>query len=149
LDAGQLSVVESAEQMNNSVRLKEPKGGRARTVALPASVVAELRLHRLQQAEGLLRLGVGLSDDSFVAAHADGAMMQPTFITHEWVRLIAGSGMTRLRFHDLRHSHATALLASGIHPKVASERLGHSKVGITLDLYSHVMPGAGGCRRAC
>ena len=141
LDAGQLSVVESAEQMNNSVRLKEPKGGRARTVALPASVVAELRLHRLQQAEGLLRLGVGLSDDSFVAAHADGAMMQPTFITHEWVRLIAGSGMTRLRFHDLRHSHATALLASGIHPKVASERLGHSKVGITLDLYSHVMPG--------
>ena len=49
--------------------------------------------------------------------------------------------MNRLRFHDLRHSHATALLASGIHPKIASERLGHSKVGITLDLYSHVMPG--------
>jgi integrase len=47
----------------------------------------------------------------------------------------------RLRFHDLRHAHATHLLSSGVHPKVASERLGHSKVGITLDLYSHVMPG--------
>ena len=67
--------------------------------------------------------------------------MQPTFITHEWVRLIKGSDLPRLRFHDLRHARATHLLASGVHPKVASERLGHGTVGITLDLYSHVMPG--------
>ena len=46
----------------------------------------------------------------------------------------------RIRFHDLRHTHPTLLLASGVHPKIASERLGHSKVGITLDLYSHVLP---------
>jgi integrase len=46
--------------------------------------------------------------------------------------------LPRVRFHDLRHSHATQLLASGIHPKVASERLGHASIGITLDLYSHV-----------
>ncbi|UWF60986.1 site-specific integrase [Brucella sp. 2716] len=46
-----------------------------------------------------------------------------------------------IRFHDLRHSHATQLLAAGVHPKIASERLGHSTIGITLDLYSHVMPG--------
>jgi len=48
--------------------------------------------------------------------------------------------LPRIRFHDLRHAHATHLLSSGVHPKVASERLGHSKVGITLDLYSHVLP---------
>jgi integrase len=48
--------------------------------------------------------------------------------------------LPHIRFHDLRHAHATHLLASGVHPKVASERLGHSKVGITLDLYSHVLP---------
>ena len=47
----------------------------------------------------------------------------------------------RERLHDLRHSHATHLLASGIHPKVAQERLGHASVAITLDLYSHVLPG--------
>jgi site-specific recombinase XerC len=47
---------------------------------------------------------------------------------------------SRIRFHDLRHAHATHLLASGVHPKVASERLGHSRVGITLDTYSHVLP---------
>jgi integrase len=68
-------------------------------------------------------------------------MMQPTFITHEWVRVITETALPRIRFHDLRHAHATHMLSSGVHPKVASERLGHSKVGITLDLYSHVLPG--------
>ena len=45
-----------------------------------------------------------------------------------------------VRFHDLRHTHATLLLRQGVHPKVVSERLGHSTIGITLDTYSHVMP---------
>ena len=51
------------------------------------------------------------------------------------------AGVPKIRIHDLRHSHATHLLSSNVHPKVASERLGHSKVGIRLDLYSHVIPG--------
>ena len=49
--------------------------------------------------------------------------------------------LPQIRLHDLRHSHATHLLAAGVHPKIAQERLGHSSVGITLDLYSHVLPG--------
>ena len=51
------------------------------------------------------------------------------------------SGCKPFRFHDLRHSHASQLLKSGVHPKVVSERLGHSSVSITLDTYSHVLPG--------
>jgi len=47
----------------------------------------------------------------------------------------------RVRFHDLRHAHATHMLANGIHPKIAQERLGHATVAMTLDLYSHVLPG--------
>ena len=108
---------------------------------MSATVVDELKAHRLRQAQDLLKIGVRLTDDHFVAALEDGSMMQPTFITHEWGRLINATALPRVRFHDLRHAHATHLLASGVHPKVASERLGHSKVGITLDLYSHVMPG--------
>jgi Phage integrase family len=84
---------------------------------------------------------MGLSDDDFVVGQPDGSAMQPTFITHQWVKTIRATSLAHLRFHDLRHAHATHMLASGVHPKVASERLGHSKVGITLDLYSHVMPG--------
>lgn len=57
------------------------------------------------------------------------------------VRVLGKTALPRIRFHDLRHTHATQMLSAGVHPKVASERLGHSTIGITLDLYSHVMPG--------
>jgi thioredoxin reductase len=69
------------------------------------------------------------------------APIQPRTLTREWMRVLSSIPLPRIRFHDLRHAHATHLLASGVHPKVASERLGHSRVSITLDLYSHVMPG--------
>jgi integrase len=141
LEKGSLAVVESVEQMNGSVRLKETKSGRVRTVALPLTVRDELRAHRLAQAQQLLKLGVRLGDENFVCALEDGSPMQPTFITHEWVRAVKGTALPRYRFHDLRHAHGTHMLVSGTHIKVASERLGHSKVGITLDLYSHVLPG--------
>lgn len=141
LSTGQLSIVESAEQVGSKVRYKTPKNGKGRTIAMSGHLVEELRAHRLRQAEELLKAGVRLSDDTFVVAQADGSPLQPDTLTQDWVRKIADTSLPRIRFHDLRHAHATHLLASGIHPKVASERLGHSKVGITLDLYSHVLPG--------
>jgi integrase len=141
LAAASLAVVASAEQTKAGIRYKEPKSGRARTVALSATVVEELRAHRIRQAEELLRLGVKLSDDTFVVAQPDGSPLQPNSLTHEWVRLLKKTALPPVRFHDLRHAHATHLLSTGVHPKVASERLGHSRVGITLDLYSHVLPG--------
>ncbi len=77
-----------------------------------------------------------------MVAQADGSSLQPRTITQQWYQLLASNkALPRIRFHDLRHAHATHMLSSGVHPKIASERLGHSKVGITLDLYSHVMPG--------
>ena len=66
--------------------------------------------------------------------------MQPRSLTHAFVKFVRRHGF-QIRLHDLRHSHATHMLASGVHPKIAQERLGHSSVGITLDLYSHVLPG--------
>jgi len=142
LAAAQLAVTESAEQTRASVRYKKPKSGKGRTVALSARVVNELRSHRVRQARELLVLGVPLTDDAFVIAQADGSPLQPRTITHQWHLLLANSKtLPRIRFHDLRHAHATHMLSSGVHPKIASERLGHSKVGITMDLYSHVMPG--------
>jgi integrase len=141
LASGQLAVVQSAEQTKAGVRYKEPKSGRARTIALPASLVAELRAHRIGQAEELLRLGIKVTDETFVCAREDGKPLRPHSIGQEWVRFLRSHReLPRIRFHDLRHAHATHMLASGVHPKVASERLGHSKIGITLDLYSHVLP---------
>jgi integrase len=140
LDTGELAVVQSAEQTASEVRYKEPKSGRARTVALSETVIKELQAHRAEQVKELLQFD-NISGDCFVVAQADGKALQPRSLTHEWVRLVRKTSLPRIRFHDLRHAHATHMLANGIHPKVASERLGHSKVGITLDLYSHVLPG--------
>ena len=141
LDAARLAVVESAEQVGSRVRYKLPKNGKGRTLALAATMVEELRAHRVRQAEELLKVGVRLSDELFVVAQTDGSPLQPDSITQDWFRKLEGTSLPRVRFHDLRHAHATHLLMNGVNPKVASERLGHSKVGITLDLYSHVLPG--------
>jgi len=141
LERAQISIVESFEQTRLGVRLKAPKSGRGRKVALPTRVVAELRAWRTKQAQELLRLGIRLTDDCFICAGEDGQPIQPQSLTHAWHRFLARANLPRLRFHDLRHSHATHMLASGVHPKIASERLGHATVGLTLDTYSHVIPG--------
>jgi len=96
---------------------------------------------RIEQAQELLRIGIRQDGESFVYAREDGQPIQPRSLTHAWDQFRARTTLPRIRFHDLRHSHATHLLAGNVHPKIASERLGHSKVGITLDLYSHVLPG--------
>jgi integrase len=139
LAAGKMSVEESAEQTAKGVRYKPPKSGRGRTIALSATVASELRQHRINQAQELLKLGVRQTNDTFIYTRQDGAPVQPRSLSQMWAS--SSTHLPRIRFHDLRHAHATHMLSAGVHPKVASERLGHSKVGITLDLYSHVLPG--------
>ena len=142
LPSAQISVSESVEQTSKGVRTKETKSGRSRTVALPSIVVDELRRHRLRQAEELLKLGVRVDEQTPVVSRETGKALQPNSLTHEFVRILSkAANLPRIRFHDLRHTHATQLLSVGVHPKIAQERLGHSTVSITLDLYSHVMPG--------
>jgi integrase len=139
LERGTLRVVESLEQTKTGIRFKAPKSGRHRALTLPAYAVEELRRLKREQAEALLALGVRQTSDTLLCCRADGEPHQPLSLTYEFARFMRRlKDLPRVRFHDLRHSHATQLLASGVHPKVASERLGHASIGITLDLYSHV-----------
>jgi integrase len=139
LENGTLRVVESLEQTKTQIRFKSPKSGRHRAITLPGYAVTELRRLKREQAEALLSLGVRQSGGTLVCCRGDGEPHQPLSLTYEFARFMRRlKDLPRVRFHDLRHSHATQLLASGVHPKIASERLGHASVGITLDLYSHV-----------
>jgi integrase len=61
-------------------------------------------------------------------------------VSRAFYRLVRSLGLPGLRLHDLRHAYATTLLAAGVHPKIASEALGHSSVAFTMDVYSHVLP---------
>jgi integrase len=56
-------------------------------------------------------------------------------------KVLERAKLPQIRFHDLRHCHATLLLQQGVHPKVVQERLGHANISMTLDTYSHVLPG--------
>lgn len=72
---------------------------------------------------------------------ADGRPYSPDKISLAFADLLKKAGLPHIRLHDLRHTHATMMLKNGVNPKIVSERLGHSSVVITLDIYSHVLPG--------
>ncbi len=134
-----LRVVESIEQTKTGLRFKAPKTEKARAITLPAYAVEELRRLKARQAEELLMLAIRQNGQTLVCGQADGNPLQPRSLTHEFTRLVARfKDLPRVRFHDLRHSHATQMLLAGVHPKVAQERLGHSTITTTFDLYSHV-----------
>jgi len=139
VERGTLRVMESLEQTKSGIRFKAPKTDRVRVVTLPAFATEALIRHKREQAEELLMLGVRQTGETLVCARTDGLPLQPQTLTHHFARLVSRiEGLPRVRFHDLRHSHATQLLLDGVHPKIAQERLGHASITTTLDLYSHV-----------
>jgi integrase len=77
---------------------------------------------------------------SSISRYYEGQPLSPRSITKQFGDLARKLGLG-VRFHDRRHSHISYLLAAGAHPKVASERAGHASVAITLDVYSHLIPG--------
>jgi integrase len=103
-------------------------------------VVEVLSRLRRRQLEQRLAAGQLYADTGLVFADPLGRPLPPYRVSHGFGLLARRAGLEGLRFHDLRHGHATLLLARGVHPKVVSERLGHAGVSITLDVYSHVLP---------
>lgn len=136
--AVQRSLVEvSGYDLHNS----DPKSARGRrSVRLDSRTVKELAAHRRRQAEERLAAGLG-GRPELVFTRSDGTRLQPQHVSRSFGARYRRAGLPRIRLHDLRHTSATLALAAGIHPKVVSERLGHSTVQLTLDRYSHVVDG--------
>ena len=81
------------------------------------------------------------SVEDLVFSHLDGKPYLPDSVTHYWIKLTRRLGLEGIRLHDARHTHATLMMKQGVNPKVVQERLGHSSVAVTIDTYSHVVPG--------
>jgi integrase len=112
-----------------------------RTIALAQTAVDALRRHWDKQAAERLRLGPAWEERGLVFSDAIGRPINPdSFRWHWWYPLLKRAGVPRVRFHDLRHTAATHLLARGVNVKVVSEMLGHSSVSVTLAIYAHVLP---------
>ena len=82
-----------------------------------------------------------LSSSDLVFCHHDGTPFLPNTITHNGIKTTGKCGLSGVRLHDARHTHASLLLKQGVHPKIAQERLGHISIQLTLDTYSHIVPG--------
>lgn len=119
---------------------KEPKTAKSRRlVRLPGITVEALKEAHRNQAQHKLLLGASYKQNDLVCCQPDGGPIWPSNLREGFHRVLGRIGKS-MRFHDLRHTHATLLLRQGVNPKIVSERLGHSNIGLTLDTYSHVLP---------
>lgn len=109
-----------------------------RSIALPGPCVAALRSHRAAQAARRLQLGPAWQDGGMVFDRGEGSPLPPTTLGYAFQHWRKVLELPRIRFHDLRHTAATLMLANGEHPKIVQERLGHSDISMTLNRYSHV-----------
>jgi integrase len=136
-----LRVRQTLVEVDYVLTVSEPKTAKSRrVVALDPTVVAVLRRHRTRQHKDRLACGPAYADHDLVLARVDGAPVQPSNFVQVFARRVGEAGVPHIRFHDLRHTHATLSLQAGIHPKIVSERLGHSTAAFTLDIYSHAVP---------
>jgi integrase len=114
--------------------------GSRRSIAISDNVISMLQKIKTKQKENRLLCGPLYEDHDLVFSNTHGTPINIDYVSQQFGYLVKKIGLQHVRFHDLRHSHATLLLEQGEHPKVVSERLGHSSITITMDLYSHVTP---------
>ena len=128
LNNATLNVVNSLVPTQDGLKLLPPKTETSiRKISLSPTLVEILKKHKAKN----------YSSD-FVCTLEDGRLISPSSLNHKFKDIIKENNLPNIRFHDLRHSHASLLLSQGVQPKMISERLGHSNISITMDLYSHI-----------
>jgi len=137
-----LSIRQTIISVNYEVLRSEPKTVKARrSIDLDVNTVQILRAHRAEQDLERRALALDHHPDDLVFCREDGEAYHPEFVRQSFDRRVRSSPVPKIRFHDLRHTHATLMLKAGIAPKIVSERLGHATVAFTMDVYAHVIPG--------
>lgn len=120
-----------------------PKSSRSkRTIPLPDTSLRALLAHRDRQGAERAAAGDVWQESGLVFTTGIGTVIEPRNLSRTFDQLVVVSGVRRIKFHDLRHTCASLLLAQHVPPRVVMEVLGHSQLSITMDLYSHVMPSA-------
>jgi integrase len=140
LEVGKVQIERSIEQTGAGLAFKAPKTKHGRrTITIPATVVAELRAHKLGHQERRLGLGMGRlgADDLVFTDPVDGAL-KPNSVTNAWLAATSAGGRS-IGLHALRHTHASQLIAAGVDILAVSRRLGHANASITLNVYGHLL----------
>ena len=146
LEGSTIRVRRTLTREGNGYALGEPKTEKSRrTLRLTQRAVDALRSHRASQAQEKLRAGSLYRDEDLVFAGEGGGFLNPSNLRQRsFAPLLKRAGLDQITFHDLRHTCASLLFQKNAHPKFVQELLGHASVAITLDTYSHMLPGMGG-----
>lgn len=145
LDAGVAYIEGQLQKVDNEFKFVPTKTARSRRkIVLLDYTIPILRDIRKKQTQQRLLLGAEYEEYNLVCCQANGNPYDPDYVSRNFLRhmnkISSELNIPKIRFHDLRHTHATLLLSKDIHPKIVSERLGHSSISITLDTYTHVLP---------
>lgn len=119
---------------------KEPKSAKSRSISITSNVIGELEKINEQQLIHKEQFGSEYHDLDLVFAQKNGKPIQSPEMARDYRKVVKSTNLPYIRFHDLRHTHATLLFHQGVHPKIVSERFGHSIIRITMDTYTHVLP---------
>jgi integrase len=139
LDNGVIFVAQNVVQVGGALHVGTPKTKKStRRVPLDDDTIAALREHRTRQLKERLVARTGWADTDRVFARPDGEGLIPEYVSRTFRNLADKAGLPAIRLHDLRHTSASLALVAGVAPRVVSERLGHSTIGITQNLYTHV-----------
>ena len=131
----------SLQRIDKKLRLVEPKTEKSkRTLPIPDSLLSSLRAHRTKQLEDKLAAGAEWQENGLAFTTSRGTPLSARNVIRSYHRLLAKGKLKRRRFHDLRHSCATFLLAKNIPARTVMDILGHSNISLTMNTYSHVMP---------
>ena len=143
LDKATLSVVQTLQQLRNRQYIfKKPKSKRGqRHIDLSPSLAFVLWQHKIEYEQKRKLLGIPLSPTDLVFSQPDGRPLRPNSVSRAFTDITRSLSLQGISLHSLRHAHATIMLQQNIHPKIVQERLGHSTISTTLDIYSHVVPG--------
>ncbi|MDH6705337.1 integrase [Kitasatospora sp. MAA19] len=114
------------------------KNSKRRPVPLPRICVAALRWHRMRQDEARRAAGAKWEETGYVFTTRTGRPIEPTNLYRSFVRVSKAADVPVIRLHDARHGCATLLVACGVPPRVVMEILGHSQIGLTMNVYTHV-----------
>lgn len=139
LNDGTIRISKTLSSTKQGIVFTEPKTKNSnRKIAISKSVVEILKRNKVEQLKNKMRLGNSYKDNNMVCCKENGDFIDPKNFSRDFHNLVVKSGIKNIRFHDLRHTHASLLVKLGVHPKEISTRLGHSDVSITMNIYSHI-----------
>jgi len=152
LDCGKLTVFRSLHRTKRRrdpadktpwFELRHPKtAGSRRTLEIPPITVEALRAHALRQRQQRLLADTSWQEQKLIFTTRVGTPVDTTNVLHGFQKILREAGLPKMRFYDLRHTHASLLIAEGVHPKKIAERLGHASIKLTMDLYGHLFEGS-------